>query len=141
MRSMYAGDIKQHDDHLLPGRNCSTGARRKKVEFCNEKNFGECCLMETIRTIAAVAGCVTALSGAMAVVWQMLKKIDAICEGQRGLLRSDMLRTYYRYHGIETIRQYEDEAFLRCYAAYKALGGNSFIDKIADEIKTWEVLP
>ena len=96
--------------------------------------------METIRAIAAVAGCVTALSAALAVVWRMLKKIDAICEGQRGLLRSDMLRTYYRHHTTGTIRQYEYEAFLRCYAAYKALGGNSFIDKIAEEVKTWEVL-
>lgn len=96
--------------------------------------------METIRAIAAVAGCVTAVSGLLAVVWRMIKQIDAICEGQRGLLRSDMLRTYYRHHATGTIRQYEYEAFLRCYAAYKALGGNSFIDKIAEEVKTWEVL-
>ena len=96
--------------------------------------------METIRAIAAVAGCVTAVSAALMVVWRMLKKIDAICEGQRGLLRSDMLRTYYRHHASGTIRQYEYEAFLRCYAAYKALGGNSFIDKIAEEIKNWDVM-
>ena len=100
-----------------------------------------CCYMETIRNIAAVAGCVTALGGLLAMVWRTLKQLDAICEGQRGLLRSDMLRTYYRHHATGTIRQYEYEAFLRCYAAYKALGGNSFIDKIAEEIKTWDVLP
>lgn len=96
--------------------------------------------METIRTIAAIAGCVTAVSAALAVVCRLVKKLDAICEGQRGLLRSDMLRTYYRHHTTGTIRQYEYEAFLRCYDAYKALGGNSFIDKIAEEVKTWEVL-
>ena len=97
--------------------------------------------METIRAIAAVAGCVTAVSAALAVIWRMVKRIDAICEGQRSLLRSDMLRTYYRHHASGTIRQYEYEAFLRSYAAYRSLGGNSFIEKIAKEISDWEVLP
>ena len=97
--------------------------------------------METIRAIAAVAGCVTAVSAALAVIWRMVKRIDAICEGQRSLLRSDMLRTYYRHHASGTIRQYEYEAFLRSLAAYRALGGNSFIEKIAKEISDWEVLP
>lgn len=99
-----------------------------------------CCYMETIRNIAAIAGCVTALGGALAMVWRTLKQLDAICEGQRSLLRSDMLRTYYRHHATGTIRQYEYEAFLRAFAAYRALGGNSFIEKIAEEVKTWKVL-
>ena len=32
------------------------------------------------------------------------------------------------------------ENFVKLYNAYKALGGNSFIDKIYEEIKTWEVI-
>lgn len=62
-----------------------------------------------------------------------------IRDGQKCLLRSDMLRTYYRHHEQDSIRQYEFENFMLEYAAYKALGGNSFIDHVKDEVKTWEV--
>lgn len=63
----------------------------------------------------------------------------AIQDGQKCLLRSDMLRTYYRHNAQDTIRQYEAENFELEYKAYKALGGNSFIDRIHDEVKTWDV--
>ena len=39
-----------------------------------------------------------------------------------------------------TIRQYELEDFLYLYRGYKALGGNSFIDRIKSEIDEWEVV-
>ena len=61
-------------------------------------------------------------------------------EGEKCLLRSDMLRTYYRHHNENRIRQYEYENFLLEYKAYKARNGNTFIDHIYDEIKTWEVV-
>lgn len=40
----------------------------------------------------------------------------------------------------KTIRQYEFENFIFLYEAYKALKGNSFIDKIYEEVKDWEVV-
>lgn len=61
-------------------------------------------------------------------------------EGQRCLLRSDMLHTYYKHRDEETIRQYELENFIMEYDAYKALKGNSFIDGIAAKVKAWEVI-
>ena len=64
------------------------------------------------------------------------KKIN---EGQRCLLRSDMLRTYYKHKDTDTIRQFELENFIMEYNAYKALGGNSFIDRVYDEVKKWDV--
>ena len=69
------------------------------------------------------------------VVW-----IRKIVEGQKCQLRSDMLRIYYRHHDIKMVRQYEYENFVALYEAYKALKGNSFIDKIYAEIKSWEVI-
>lgn len=68
-------------------------------------------------------------------------RIQKIVEGQRCQLRSEMLQTYYRHRDDEKIRQYEYENFVFCYEAYKALKGNSFIDKIYSEVKKWEVLP
>ena len=61
-------------------------------------------------------------------------------EGQKCLLRSNMLRTYYRNRAAQTIRQYEFENFICEYRAYKALKGNSFIDKVYTEVKQWEVI-
>ena len=51
-----------------------------------------------------------------------------------------MLHTYYRHREGRTIRQYELENFLYLYRRYKALGGNSFIDRIKSEIDEWEVV-
>lgn len=66
--------------------------------------------------------------------------IRKIVEGQKCQLRSDMLRIYYRHYEYKSIRQYEYENFVALYEAYKALKGNSFIDKIYSEIKTWKVI-
>lgn len=87
-----------------------------------------------------VAGAITALAAAAAVIWAMLRWVKRIIAGTLCHLRSDMLRTYYRHHEDKTIRQYELENFILAYEAYRALGGNSFIQKIHDEVAEWEVL-
>lgn len=69
------------------------------------------------------------------VVW-----IHRIIEGQKCQLRSEMLRIYYHNRERGIIRQYEYENFVFLYNAYKALKGNSFIDKIYKEIQSWEVV-
>ena len=61
-------------------------------------------------------------------------------EGERCLLRSEMLRIYYANLERRTIRQYEFENFIKCYDAYKALGGNSFIDEINLEVREWTIV-
>lgn len=70
------------------------------------------------------------------IVW-----ILKIANGQKCQLRDAMLRIYYRNLEEKTIRQYEYENFVMLYDAYKALKGNSFIDKIYKEVQTWEVIP
>ena len=69
------------------------------------------------------------------IVW-----ILKIANGQKCQLRSEMLRIYYHNQKHEKIRQYEYENFVMLYDAYKALKGNSFIDKIYKEIQSWEVI-
>jgi hypothetical protein len=66
-----------------------------------------------------------------------------VCNVARGVkcqLRSDMLHIYYNHRESKKIRQYELENFIFLYKAYKALRGNSFIDKIHKEVLTWEVI-
>ena len=66
--------------------------------------------------------------------------IRKIIEGVRCQLRSEMLRCYYHNRENKTIRQYELENFVKLYNAYNALKGNSFIDKIYNEVMDWEVV-
>ena len=63
-----------------------------------------------------------------------------LINGVRCQLRSDMLHIYYQYLDAKRIRQYEVENFVYLYKAYKALKGNSFIDKIYKEVMSWEVI-
>lgn len=91
-------------------------------------------------SLLTLAGAITGMAAAFAVVWRMLRWANRITEGAKCQLRSDMLRTYYHHRETETIRQYEYENFVMEYEAYRALGGNSFIEKIYDEVRRWEVV-
>lgn len=66
--------------------------------------------------------------------------VRRIVDGQRCQLRTAMLNTYYHCRDKETIRQYERENFDKLYAAYKKLGGNSFVDDIYREIRSYTVI-
>ena len=80
------------------------------------------------------------LATELAMVSPVLVAVFLAIQGIKCLLRSEMLRTYYGNKETEQIRQYELENFIKLYKAYKALKGNSFIDKIYKEVMTWEVI-
>lgn len=88
-------------------------------------------------TIITLMGEVTFLVSALIPVWVSNSKIK---NGTKCQLRSEMLRIYYKHKDEEKIRQYEYENFVYLYEAYKSLKGNSFIDKIYNDIKEWEVV-
>lgn len=93
-----------------------------------------------MQILLAAAGGVTALGAAGAVLWRIVRWGQRIAEGTKCQLRSEMLRIYYHHREMAVIRQFEYENFVDCYEAYTALGGNSFIGKIYDEVKKWEVV-
>lgn len=74
------------------------------------------------------------------VLIPMIRTVSKISNGTKCQLRNEMLSIYYRHRETKKIRQYEYESFVLLYEAYKALKGNSFIDKIYNEVKTWEVV-
>lgn len=90
-----------------------------------------------LTTTVTIIGEIGVLLGALIPVIVSIRKI---ADGTRCQLRSEMLRIYYHNRGKGTIRQYEYENFTLLYDAYKALKGNSFIDKIAKEVREWEVV-
>lgn len=92
--------------------------------------------MDTV-TIVALIGEIFAVAGTLTPLFILIKKL---IEGEKCQLRSDMLRIYYAHLEEKIIRQYEYENFVKLYEAYKALKGNSFIDKIYKEVKTWQIV-
>lgn len=88
-------------------------------------------------TIIALISEIVAVVGTLTPLFILIKKL---IEGEKCQLRSDMLRIYYAHIETKTIRQYEYENFVKLYEAYKALKGNSFIDKIYKEVKTWQIV-
>ena len=93
--------------------------------------------MDKLTFAVALIGEIGVLLGVIVpvIVW-----IVKIANGQKCQLRTEMLRIYYRHQDEKRIRQYEYENFVHLYQAYKALKGNSFIDKIYKEVQTWKVV-
>jgi len=83
---------------------------------------------------------ITEIGVLLGVIVPVIVWIKKIADGQKCQLRNEMLRIYYHHHETRTIRQYEYENFVFLYEAYKALKGNSFIDKIYAQVKTWEII-
>ena len=90
-----------------------------------------------LSVIVTFIGEITILLGVIVPVIVWIRKLT---DGMKCQLRSEMLRIYYHNREGQEIRQYEYENFVFLYDAYKALKGNSFIDKIYGEVKTWEVV-
>ena len=88
-------------------------------------------------TLVTLIGEVGVLLGVIVPVIVSVRKIG---NGTRCQLRSEMLRIYYHCHEKGIIRQYEYENFVMLYEAYKALNGNSFVDKIYKEIQDLEII-
>lgn len=100
--------------------------------------------MESLSKLAALCSEITVILAALAMLIKPIRSkllgLDKLTDALKCQLRHDMLHTYYRHREDRTIRQYELEDFLYLYRGYKALGGNSFIDRIKDEVDDWEVM-
>lgn len=90
----------------------------------------------TLAEIVTLIGEVGVLIG---VISPMIVLILRVANGEKCQLRSEMLQIYYHNKDSQTIRQYEYENFVLLYQAYKALKGNSFIDKIYTEVQKWQI--
>lgn len=91
-----------------------------------------------LTTVVTLIGEIGVLLG---VIIPVIVSVQKIANGTRCQLRSEMLRIYYNNRDNHTIRQYEYENFVMLYEAYKALKGNSFIDKIYEEVHSWDIIP
>lgn len=100
--------------------------------------------MNHLEQAAAVCGYILAIVSAAVLLIRPLRDkvlgIHDISDGVKCLLRSDMLRMYYKHQEASKIRQHERQNFEAEYAAYKALGGNSFMDDIYHDVCAWKII-
>ena len=99
---------------------------------------------EIILTVVQICSYITTITAAIVLLVKPIRKkvlgIKNEDDGIKCLLRSDMMNTYYRHREEKKIRQYEYENFILEYKAYKAKGGNSFIDHIKEQVDEWDVI-
>ena len=100
--------------------------------------------MEILTTIADYAKDICSIATCCVLlvkpVREWLMGTKDIREGQRCLLRTEIVRIYYRHNEDRQFREYEYKNLVQCYEAYKALKGNSFIDHIYAEMQEWKII-
>lgn len=89
--------------------------------------------------LATIVALISEIGVLLGVIIPVIVFVKKIANGTKCQLRSEMLRIYYKHVETEQIRQFEYENFVLLYEAYKALHGNSFIDKIYEEVHSWEI--
>jgi hypothetical protein len=94
-------------------------------------------IVQWAKDICSIATCAALL---IRPVREWIMGTEALREGQRCLLRSEIVRIYYRHRDDRKLREFEFKNMQQCYDAYKALDGNSFIDRIHEEMKEWEII-
>jgi hypothetical protein len=62
-------------------------------------------------------------------------------ESVKCLLRSEIVRIYYANRERRSLHSFEYENVAMLYHAYKEMGGNSFVDRIWEEISEWDIIP
>ena len=95
--------------------------------------------MGYIKEISEVIGYITAIGGGLIAVYKVYCEWKKAKTGQLCLLRNELLKIYYKYKETEELPQYEAQNFIMMYEAYKARGGNSFIDEVHDHVIKWEL--
>lgn len=100
--------------------------------------------MDTLQVIADHAGDICQIATCAALLIKPIREkiigTEKIREGQRCLLRSEIVRIYYKHKDDQKLNEYEYRNLEECYKAYKALGGNSFIDHIYAEMQEWDII-
>lgn len=100
--------------------------------------------MEIVLQIAEIAGCISAVAAAFAILVKPIRERlfnnKKANDGDKCLLRTAILNIYYKGLEKKELHQYEAENLVQLYEAYKALGGNSFIDCVYDDMREWTVI-
>jgi len=93
-------------------------------------NFDEwVAIIETL----AMGGIAAALIGVLRSKWKSLKNVE---KAQRSLLCYRIVQEHARYKGIGHISAYALQAIQGLYDEYANLGGDGFVTRLMEELKT-----
>ena len=68
------------------------------------------------------------------------KTIEALVISAKDVLREKIMAIYHKNKYNRTLTEYEREALNQYYVDYKALNGNSYIDKRYNRMNKWKVI-
>ena len=91
-------------------------------------------------TIAEIIAISTEIITLIGVVIPVVSSISKVANGTKCQLRTEMLNMYYAHRDTGEWKEYERLNFDKLYGAYKALKGNSFIDDVYEETRSWRVI-
>lgn len=67
--------------------------------------------------------------------------VAALAESAKDVLREKIMTIYHKNKRVRQLEEHEKEALVQYYKDYKAIKGNSYIDKYYGRMKNWNVIP
>lgn len=67
-------------------------------------------------------------------------RLDQLTKTSNDMLRNAMVKIYYSYLPYKKILYYDKEVLIKLHRDYEIQGGNTFVEELWDEIKTWTVV-
>ena len=67
-------------------------------------------------------------------------RLDQLTKTSNDMLRNAMVKIYYSCLPYKKILYYDKEVLIKLHEDYEIQGGNTFIEELWDEIKTWTVV-
>jgi len=93
--------------------------------------------MQVINFIKEYWVLITFFVGELGILFAFVKSIH---RGTKCSLRNDIVEIYEKCKPTKTITRYQLETVLLSFKEYEKLKGNSFVKKLVDEIKTFEIV-
>lgn len=118
--------IQREMPDILEQRELET---RKKYRADREKYLQEI-TAEVLRNI----------KGELVQVANLTEQYETLCISAKDVLREKIMQIYFKNKKDKTLTLHEKEALDQYYVDYKAIKGNSYIDKYYNRMKLWQVI-
>ena len=80
------------------------------------------------------------VKGELSQVNDLTKQYEALAISAKDVLREKIMQMYFKNKADKTLTLHEKEALDQYYKDYKAINGNSYIDKYYGRMKKWQVI-
>lgn len=80
------------------------------------------------------------IKGELRQVSDLTEQYETLCISAKDVLREKIMHMYFKNKKDKTLTLHEKEALDQYYVDYKAIKGNSYIDKYYGRMKTWLVI-